>query len=138
VPLPSAGSGGTSGADPIVVSNAYVRPPAPPTDAAAAYFTVYNTTARPDRLVSAVSGAGEVAVLHTAGMAPDPNGILVPPHGKLVLSTGRGHVMIEKLIGKLRPEQNTNLMLTFARAGVVSVNAKVIALGAPVPKGGSS
>lgn len=125
-----------SNLDPIVVSNAYVREPAPPTDAAAAYFTVYNTTAKPDRLVSVTSGAGEVTVIHTADMKPAPNGVVIPAHSKLVLSTGHGHVMIEKLFGTLKPGQTVNLDLTFEKAGVISVAAKVIGLGAPVPTGG--
>jgi copper(I)-binding protein len=137
VPLPSVG-GGTSAAEPIVVSNAYVRAPAPPTDSMAAYFTVFNTTGKPDRLISVSSGAGEATVLHTAGMKADPNGAVIPAHGKLVLSTGKGHVMIEKLFGAPKAGQTVNLDLTFAKAGVISVAAKVIALGAPVPTGGSS
>jgi copper(I)-binding protein len=137
VPLPSGG-GGTSAAEPIVVSNAYVRAPAPPTDSMAAYFTVFNTTSKPDRLLSVTSGAGEVAVLHTAGMKAVGGAPVIPAHGKLVLSTGNGHVMIEKLFGTPKAGQTVNLDLTFAKAGIVEVAAKVIALGAPVPTGGAS
>jgi copper(I)-binding protein len=129
-------SGGTS-ADtvPIVVSNAWVRAPAPPTKSAAAYFTVTNTTGSPDRLVSVESGAGATTVLHTAGMAANSDGAVIPAHGQLVLSTGRGHVMIEQLFGTIRAGQTVNLDLTFQHAGVISTVAKVIALGAPVPTG---
>jgi periplasmic copper chaperone A len=123
---------------PIVVSGAYVRAPAPPTDSAAAYFTVSNTTDTADRLVSVDSGAGETTVLHTAGMTAETDGAVIPAHGKLVLSTGKGHVMIEQLFGTLKPGQNVNLALTFERAGEIEVSAPVVALGAPVPKGGSS
>jgi copper(I)-binding protein len=123
---------------PIVVSGAYVRAPAPPTDAAAAYFTVSNTTGTADRLVGVDSGAGETTVLHTSGMTADTDGAAIPAHGKLVLSTGKGHVMIEHLFGTLKAGQNVNLALTFARAGEIVVSAPVIALGAPVPTGGSS
>ena len=137
VPLPVGGaSDATSSSLPIVVSGAYVRQPAPPTDAAAAYFTVYNTTGRPDRLESVISGAGATAVLHSVEngrMTVDPSGVTIPAHGKLVLSTGSGHVMIEQLFGTLRPGQSVNLDLTFADAGVITVTAPVIALGAPAP-----
>lgn len=133
-----SGGGGAGTVDPIVVSNAYVRPPAPPADSAAAYFTVYNATSKPDRLLSVTTGAGAESVLHTAGMQPAPNGVVVPAHGKLVLSTGDGHVMIEQLFGKLLPGETVNMNLMFENAGVVPVTAKVIALGAPVPTGGSS
>lgn len=134
VPAPAP----AAAAAPIVVTGAYVRQPAPPTDAAAAYFTAYNTTGVPDRLVAVSSGAGQQAVLHTGDMDAMTQGALVPAHGKLVLATGKGHVMIEKLIGILRPGQVVDLNLTFADAGVISVAAPVVALGAPVPVGGHS
>jgi periplasmic copper chaperone A len=135
---PAVASGGSAAAAPIVVSNAYVREPAPPTDAAAAYFTVYNTTGRADRLLSVTSGAGATSVLHASVhgvMKAVPDGVVIPAHGSLVLSTGKGHVMIEQLFGKLLPGQNVNLELTFARAEPVDVTARVIAFGAPAPNG---
>ncbi len=138
---PAVASGGASPAAPIVVSNAYVREPAPPTDAAAAYFTVYNTTGRADRLLSVTSGAGATSVLHATVhgvMTAVANGVVIPAHGSLVLSTGKGHVMIEQLFGKLLPGQNVNLELTFADADPVEVTAPVIALGAPAPNGSPS
>ncbi len=127
---------GSAASAPILVSNAYARAPAPPTDAMAAYFTVTNTTDRPDRLVSVVSSAGETSVLHTATMRRDAAGVLIPAHGRLVLSTGKGHVMIQRLIGTVRAGQTVRLDLSFQHAGVVAVAAKVIALGAPAPSGG--
>lgn len=128
--------GASNSAEPIVISGAYVRPPAPPTKAAAAYFTIYNTTGRPDRLTAIATGAGATAVLHTAHMTAAKQGLPIPAHGKVVLSTGHGHVMIEQLFGKLRPGETVNIELTFAHAGTVEVTAKVIALGAPAPTGG--
>ena len=141
VPLGVPSGGGTSGSAPIVVTGAYVREPAPPTDAAAAYFTVYNTTGTADRLLSVVTGAGQTSVLHTlvnGQMNPAPDGAVIPAHGTLVLSTGTGHVMIEKLFGPLKPGQSVNLALTFAGAGTIDVSAPVIALGAPAPTGANS
>ena len=134
--VPVASAGGDSDAPPIVVTNAYVREPAPPTDAAAAYFTVYNTTARADRLTSVYSGAGATSVLHTivnGTMTAAGNGAVIPARGSLVLSTGKGHVMIEQLFGKLVPGQSVNLELVFANAGPIDITAPVIALGAPAP-----
>jgi copper(I)-binding protein len=123
----------TPAGPPIVVSEAYVRAPAPPTDAAAAYFTVTNTTGKADRLLSVNSGAGATTVLHTAGMRNQAGGAVIPAHGQLVLSTGKGHVMIEQLFGTLRAGQSVNLELSFESAGEVNVVAPVVALGAKVP-----
>ena len=139
-PLP-AGNVGTPSSAPIVVSGAYVRAPAPPTDAAAAYFTVYNTTATPDRLQTVLSGAGAETVLHVQtanGMVISSAGPVIPAHGSLVFKAGAGHVMIQKLYGTLKAGQSVSLELTFQHAGIVDVTAPVIALGAPVPTSGGS
>jgi copper(I)-binding protein len=135
----AAGNDAPSAAGPIVVTDAYVRAPVPPTQIAAAYFTVYNTTGTDDRLVSVETGAGATAELHT--VAPDgsmsaaANGAVIPAHGTLVLSTGKAHVMIEQLFGPLTPGQTVNIELDFQLAGSINVVAPVIAVGAPAPGG---
>jgi copper(I)-binding protein len=121
---------------PIVVSNAWVRPPAPPNHSAAAYFTVQNTSSHSDRLESVTADVGSSAVLHTAQMSLNKAGVLIPARGRLVLSTGHGHVMIQRIRTQLRPGTTVDLQLRFAHAGVVTATARVIALGAPEPTGG--
>jgi len=119
---------------PIVVSGAYVREPANGINAAA-YFTIYNTTGAPDVLTAVESGAGGQTTLHTesaGGMQPS-TGLTIPAHGSLTLSPGKGHIMIEKLYGPLRPGQNVNFQLTFAKAGELLLTAPVIAVAAPAP-----
>jgi len=132
VPVTSAAA-----APPLVVSNAWVRPPAPPNRSAAAYFTVQNTTGHPDRLQSVTANVGSSAVLHTAQMSLNAAGVLIPAHGRLVLSTGHGHVMIQQIRTQLRPGTTVELQLRFAHAGVVPATARVIPLDAPDPTGGS-
>ncbi len=137
VPQAAAGAGGLGGAasDPIVVSGAYVREPASP-DVAAAYFTVYNTTGADDTLTSVITGAGQDAVLHddvNGGMTVTPGGLRIPAHSSVTLSPGRGHVMIEHLVGTLKPGEIVDLELQFAKAGPVVVQAPVIAINAPAP-----
>ncbi|WP_375482412.1 copper chaperone PCu(A)C [uncultured Jatrophihabitans sp.] len=130
----------SSGPGQVSVVGAYVRAPVPPTKLAAGYFTVYNTTSAPDRLVSVQTGAGASAVLHVGtvggGMAPvGANGVVVPAHGRLVLSTGNGHVMIGQLFGPVKAGQTVDMTLQFEKAGTVNVVAPVIAVGAPAPAG---
>lgn len=62
--LQSSAAGTVQAQQPIVVTGAYVRAPLPPSDLAAAYFTVYNMTSRPDRPTDEQTGAGATAVLH--------------------------------------------------------------------------
>jgi periplasmic copper chaperone A len=137
--VPQAASGGLGGAatDPIVVSGAYVREPASP-DVAAAYFTVYNTTGADDTLVSVATGAGESASVMTedasGGMSELAAGLRIPAHSSVTLKPGKGHVMIEQLVGTLRPGQYVNLELDFANAGPVNVSAPVIAINAEPPR----
>jgi periplasmic copper chaperone A len=141
VPQSSGGGGGTSDSPPIVVTAAYVRPPVPPTQTAAAYFTIYNTTDKPDTLQSVQSGAGASSVVHAivnGQMTVPPNGLVVPAHGTVVFATGTGHVMISQLFGKLTAGENVALQLDFANAGAVNVSAPVVPFGTAPPTGGST
>ena len=119
---------------PIVVSGAYVREPANGINAAA-YFTIYNTTEVPDVLTTVQSGAGAQASLHveSSGAMQDSAGLSIPARGSAALSPGKGHVMIEKLYGPLKPGQSVNFQLTFAKAGQLLLTAPVIAVTAPAP-----
>ena len=130
-----AGMDGMSPDMAIVVNGAYIRQPANGVNAAA-YFTVFNTAATPDTLLSVASGAGAQTTVHTeaaGGMQPSGGGLVVPAHGSLALTPGKGHVMIEQLYGPLLAGQTVNIELTFAQAGVVIVTARVIGTTAPTP-----
>ena len=134
-PQSAAAGPGPSAAPPIVVTNAWLRPPVPPTDSVAVYFTIYNTTGQPDTLESVVSGAGASAGLHFVidGQMTATTSITVPAKGSLALAPATGHVMISGLYGRIAPGQTVNLELNFANAGPVDVAAKVIPLLAPEP-----
>ena len=137
MPQAAATGGAASNSPPIVVSGAYIRQPASP-DVAAAYFTVYNTTAEADTLTSVITGAGQQASLHievNGSMILNANGVVIPAHGSVTLKPTTGHVMIEKLYGTLTAGQSVNLELDFANAGPVIVAAPVIGIYAPPPTG---
>lgn len=120
----------------VAVSGAFVRAPVPPTQIAAAYFTIYNTTDAADRLIGIQTGAGSTAVLHKVNpdgsMSATPDAV-IPAHGRLVLTTGQSHVMIEHLFGPLEAGQTVNIELDFQTAGSINVIAPVVAPGAPAP-----
>ncbi len=128
VPLPAT----AAVSDPIVVTNAWVAAPAPPTKAAAGYFTATNNTDKPQLLLSVVTSAGSSNVIHedvNGAMVAQPDGVTIPAHGKLVLSVGQGHVMITGLFGDLEAGQVVSMQLTFADLTPVSFTAKVYAPG---------
>jgi copper(I)-binding protein len=132
-----AAHAGAAPVGPIVVTNAYVRQPVPPSRTAAAYFTVANTTGSADRLLSVSTTAGATAVLHTTNrngsMTVARDGAELAAHAKLALAPGRGHVMIQQLHAALRPGQHIELELDFAKAGPIDVVARVISYLAPIP-----
>jgi copper(I)-binding protein len=65
-------------------------------------------------------------------------GLRLPAHSSATLSPGDGHVMIENLLGQLRPGQTVNLQLTFAHNIPLIVEAPVIAIDAPAPGASTS
>jgi periplasmic copper chaperone A len=127
----------------LTVSGAYVREPASP-NVAAAYLTMRNGGDQADSLESAYSGAARETSLHgrpgvvKAGAHADSGPIPLPAGTSVTLAPGRGHLMLEGLTGRLAPGDKVSLLLRFARAGQVLVEAPVIAIGAPAPGGAPS
>lgn len=121
-------------AQPIVVSGGFIRQPANELNAAA-YFTIYNTSATPDQLTGVDSGAGAQTTLQTEsrGGMQQISSLTIPAHANVRVMPGNGHVMIEKLYGPLKAGQSVNLRLTFAKAGQVLLTVPVIAITAPAP-----
>ena len=118
----------------------YVREPASQ-DVAAAYLSIRNSGRTADSLESAYAGAAERTTLHgqpgvvSPGAHADSGPIAVPAGGVVTLAPGRGHVMLEGLTGPLRPGDRVSLLLRFAKAGQVLLEAPVVAIGAPAPDG---
>jgi copper(I)-binding protein len=127
----------------LTVSGVYVREPASP-DVAAAYLSVRNSGREADSLESAYAGAARKTTLHgqpgvvSPGAHAGSGPVAVPAGGVVTLAPGRGHVMLEGLTGPLRPGDRVSLLLRFARAGQVLVEAPVIAIGAAAPDGATS
>jgi copper(I)-binding protein len=138
---PAAVAGTTVGD--LTVTGVYIRQPASP-DVAAAYLSVRNAGADPDSLQSAYSGAARETSLHgrpgvvEPGAHADSGPVPVPANGTVTLAPGRGHIMLEGLTGTLRPGDKVSLLLRFAAAGQVLVEAPVVAIGAPAPGGATS
>ena len=112
----------------ITVSEAKVI--ALPTSAAV-YFTLANSGGR-DRLLSvAAVGVGK-ASLHETSMDGDimrmraiGEGIEIPAHGRVRLSGGGRHVMIQNLARPLTTGSSIRLTLHFERQGDVAIDAPV-------------
>jgi copper(I)-binding protein len=116
----------------LKVSDAYVREPANPAEAAA-YFTIANDGGADDTLTAVASSTGH-ASLHTengpkmVALTSAP----VPAHGSLDFSPGGNHVMIDDP-GPLKPGTTVRLTFTFAATGPISVSVPVIGIADPAP-----
>jgi copper(I)-binding protein len=97
----------------------------------AAYMTIRNTGATPDRLIKAESDVAKTVELHTV---IQDNGVMqmrpveaidVPANGEATLKPGGFHVMLIGLTRDLKPGDTVNLKLQFAQAGTLDVRAEV-------------
>jgi copper(I)-binding protein len=104
-------------------------------DVAAAYLSIHNTGAEPDRLRGAESpGAGSVMIhsqTETGGQAVmrHVEAVDIPPGATVVFAPGASHLMLEQLTGPLAAGDTLDLVLNFERAGDLPVRAPVRAYG---------
>lgn len=101
-----------------------------------AFMTIVNNGTEPDRLVSAAAPVSKTAELHTH----DSDGqvmrmrkvefIAVPARGMAQLAPGGHHVMFMGLQAPLKEGDKFPLTLTFERAGKVTFDVPVVAMGA--------
>ena len=98
----------------------------------AAYFTVRNTGSSADRLVSVSCACAASAMMHTTtrtngmvGMTEAPDGFALPAGKTLVFAPGGNHVMLSGLTGALKEGDVVNVVLTFAKAGPITLHVPV-------------
>jgi copper(I)-binding protein len=135
---PSAASAATGHAavGALTITGGYIPQPASP-DVAAAYLTIANSGAVPDTVVKIVTDVtGSVmAMTETArggvGSMTDLAAVTVPAHGRVALTPGHAHLMLDKPTTRLRAGQHVSLTITFARAGSVTLTLPVVPLAGP-------
>jgi copper(I)-binding protein len=106
----------------------------------AAYVTILNNGAQPDRLLRADSPRAGKTELHTMTMEGDimcmrqvPD-VEVPAKGRVEMRPGEGlHIMLIGLKAPLRAGDRFPLSLEFARSGKIDVTVEVLA-AAPASK----
>jgi copper(I)-binding protein len=106
---------------------------------AAAYVTIRNTGDQPDRLIrieTPVAARPEVhEMVHEGGaMKMRPAGPLeIPPGGEVRLEPGGRHIMLMQLKELLEQGGQVPLTLVFEKAGAITVEAPIGAVGASAP-----
>lgn len=118
--------------DGVHIDGAYVRL-IPGAKSAAAFFTIENHATEDDRLIGASASIADKTELHThvmgadgtAMMRPIEGGIAIPAGAMHELKRGGDHVMLMMLKDRPAEGETVTLILTFERAGEVTVEAPV-------------
>jgi len=111
----------------------------------AVYMTLDNKSGTADRLTGASSDVADKLQIHemkvengVMQMREVADGLPIPAGGSVVLKPGSHHVMLIGLKKPLTAGEKFPLMLTFEKAGNISVTVPVQAMGATQDKGGMS
>ncbi len=125
----------------IHVTGAWARATPGGSANAAVYFTIINSGASPDRLLSVASPAAAKAELHesmSGGMSgmmemkPSRAIDLAPAASVIFKPLGR-HLMLMRLKRPLKEGDALSVTLRFEKAGVISVPVEVVAVSARGP-----
>jgi copper(I)-binding protein len=108
--------------------------------AGAAYLTVTNNGAAPDRLSCAGSEAAAQCQIHTMSMEngvmkmrPVEGGLEIKPGETVTLKPGGNHLMLMNLKHPLEAGKAVEATLQFEKAGPVKVEFPILAMGAAAP-----
>ncbi len=118
----------------IQIENPWSRATPGQSKTGAAYLTLHNTGAAPDKLLSAASPVAAKVELHNHVMSGNVaqmrpvDAIEVAPGSPTVLQPGGLHVMLIDLKEPLKAGQKFPVTLTFEKAGAISVEVAVQAL----------
>lgn len=130
----------------LIIEDAWARTSAMSTGAGAAYFTVENTTAIPDKLLSvavpsSVAASAQIHETVTGGDSSSMGGssgagggmmgmrevssVLIPAGGTVKFQSGGYHVMLLDLASPLKAGQKFTMILGFMNAGPVQIDVVV-------------
>jgi copper(I)-binding protein len=137
-------TGGAQAADydvgSIHVTQPWARATPKGASAGAAYLTVTNNGAAPDRLSCAGSDAAAQCQIHTMSMdngvmkmRPVEGGIEIKPGESVTLKPGSDHLMLMNIKHPLEAGKTVEATLQFEKAGTVKVEFAILAMGAAAP-----
>jgi copper(I)-binding protein len=122
--------------DGITVSDAWARASLGKAPNSAAYLTLRNDGPADDRLIAVETEAAAKPELHTTKMADGVmkmrplEGVDLPAGGEATLAVGGSHVMLMGLRAPLHAGDSFPMTLVFEKAGRLSLEVEVRALGA--------
>ena len=132
----SPASAGDFKAGSLDISNPWSRATPKGASVAAGYMKITNNGSAPDRLVSGSSDVASKFEVHemtmengVAKMRPVKGGLEIKPGESVELKPGSFHVMFVGLKKPLSAGEHFKATLTFEKAGPVSVDYDVLAMG---------
>ena len=123
----------------LVIEAPWTRETPKGADVAVGYLVIRNDGAAPDKLLGGTADFAQVEIheMRTQDgvmmMGELPDGLEVPAHGAVAFAPGGDHLMFTHLLRPLRKGETVELTLSFARAGAVTVEVPVAAVGASAP-----
>jgi periplasmic copper chaperone A len=124
----------------IHVTQPWARATPKGASAGAAYMTVTNNGAAPDRLSCAGSDAAAQCQIHTMSMdngvmkmRPVEGGIDIKPGETVTLKPGSDHLMLMNIKHPFEAGKTIEATLQFEKAGTVKVEFPILAMGAAAP-----
>ncbi|MEK9672434.1 MAG: copper chaperone PCu(A)C [Rhodospirillaceae bacterium] len=127
---------------PLDITGAWARATPGPVPNGAAYLTINNHRDATDRLLSAATPRAKRAEIHEHVMEGDiarmrrVDGLALGGHTHTAFKPGGYHVMLMGLNSPLKEGESFPLTLTFKNRGAVTVEVKVLGVGAKAPGGG--
>jgi periplasmic copper chaperone A len=113
----------------LKIENAFTRPTLGGTTVAIGYMTIVNSGGTPDKLLSITSDISAESELHESIMQGGvmemrelPHGLAIPAKSEVAFKPGSYHVMFVGLKRAVEPNETIHAILTFEKAGKVSVN----------------
>lgn len=124
----------------INISLPFTRATLPNAPVGGGFFTIENTGAEPDRLISATSDVAADTQIHEMAMEGDvmkmrplTDGLEIPAGETVVLAPGGYHLMFMGLKHPFVEGEKVTVTLTFEKAGSVAVELSVAATAADAP-----
>ena len=125
----------------ISVEHAWSRATPVGANVAVGYFTIKNSGATPDRLLSITTDVASHSAIHQMSMTDSmmkmrqvTEGLPVPANGAVMLEPGSYHFMFNDLRRPLQQGEHFSATLVFEKAGKMDVTFEVQGLGASTPK----
>ena len=124
----------------LELNGPFARATLPNAPVAGGFVTIVNTGAEDDRLVSATSDIARETQIHEMAMEGDvmkmrqlSDGLVIPAGETVTLAPGGYHIMFMGLTGSLVEGETVPVILTFERAGTVTVALHIGAAAADAP-----